>query len=111
MSNFQSLEVVDRGSETQPQVVENLNKLTEQQLTSQGDDSTLKYLGFKIKGSYWLFIVSIYERIIKYTPVISLLFKFNYIHTIMEFYSSDIMYFTSLLIKLFDTIFDSPDYL
>ena len=26
MSNFQSLEVVDRGSETQPQVVENLNK-------------------------------------------------------------------------------------
>ena len=28
MSNFQSLEVVDRGSETQPQVVENLNKLT-----------------------------------------------------------------------------------
>ena len=106
MSNFQSLEVVDRGSETQPQVVENLNKLTEQQLTSQGDDSTLKYLGFKIKV-----MVSIYERIIKYTPVISLLFKFNYIHKIMEFYSSDIMYFTSLLIKLFDTIFDSPDYL
>ena len=28
MSNFQPLEVVDRGSETQPQVVENLNKLT-----------------------------------------------------------------------------------
>ena len=28
MSNFQTLEVVDRGSETQPQVVENLNKLT-----------------------------------------------------------------------------------
>ena len=27
MSNFQPLEVVDRGSETQPQVVENLNKL------------------------------------------------------------------------------------
>ena len=27
MSNFQTLEVVDRGSETQPQVVENLNKL------------------------------------------------------------------------------------
>ena len=26
MGNFQSLEVVDRGSETQPQVVENLNK-------------------------------------------------------------------------------------
>ena len=26
MSNFQPLEVVDRGSETQPQVVENLNK-------------------------------------------------------------------------------------
>ena len=25
---FQPLEVVDRGSETQPQVVENLNKLT-----------------------------------------------------------------------------------
>ena len=25
MSNFQPLEVVDRGSETQPQVVENLN--------------------------------------------------------------------------------------
>ena len=30
MSNFQPLEVVDRGSETQPQVVANLNKLTEQ---------------------------------------------------------------------------------
>ena len=28
MSNFQSLEVVDRGSETQSQVVENWNKLT-----------------------------------------------------------------------------------
>ena len=28
--NFQPLGVVDRGSETQPQVVENLNKLTEQ---------------------------------------------------------------------------------
>ena len=28
MSNFQPLEVEDRGSETQPQVVENLNKLT-----------------------------------------------------------------------------------
>ena len=27
MSNFQPLEVVDRGSETQPQVVEILNKL------------------------------------------------------------------------------------
>ena len=27
MTNFQSLVVVDRGSETQPQVVENLNKL------------------------------------------------------------------------------------
>ena len=27
MSNFQSLEVVDRGSKTQPRVVENLNKL------------------------------------------------------------------------------------
>ena len=30
MSNFQALEVVDRGSETQPKVLENLNKLTEQ---------------------------------------------------------------------------------
>ena len=28
MSNFQALEVVDGGSETQPQVVENLNKYT-----------------------------------------------------------------------------------
>ena len=28
MSNFQSLEVVDRGSETEPQVAENLNNLT-----------------------------------------------------------------------------------
>ena len=28
MSNFQPLEVVDRGGETKPQVVENLNKLT-----------------------------------------------------------------------------------
>ena len=28
MSNFQPLEVVDRGSETQPQVVENLNGLS-----------------------------------------------------------------------------------
>ena len=27
MSNFQPLEIVDRGSETQPQVVENLNRL------------------------------------------------------------------------------------
>ena len=29
MSNFQPLEVVDRGSETQSQVVENLNKFTQ----------------------------------------------------------------------------------
>ena len=28
MSNFQPLEVVNRDSETQPQVVENLNKIT-----------------------------------------------------------------------------------
>ena len=28
MSDFQPLEVVDRGSETQPQVVENLNIMT-----------------------------------------------------------------------------------
>ena len=28
MRNFQPLEVVGRGSETQPEVVENLNKLT-----------------------------------------------------------------------------------
>ena len=28
ISNFQALEVVDRGSETQPQVLENLNKIT-----------------------------------------------------------------------------------
>ena len=28
MSNFQPLEVVDRGSETQPWVFENLNKFT-----------------------------------------------------------------------------------
>ena len=31
MSNFQPLEVVDRGSETQLQVVENLNELTKQE--------------------------------------------------------------------------------
>ena len=30
MTNFPPLEVVDRGSETQPQVVENLNKFTQQ---------------------------------------------------------------------------------
>ena len=30
MSNFQPLEVVDRGSETQPQVIENLDELTYQ---------------------------------------------------------------------------------
>ena len=30
MSNFQPLEVVGRGSETKLQVVENLNKLTQQ---------------------------------------------------------------------------------
>ena len=30
ISNFQPLEVVDRGRETQPQVVENLNKLAQQ---------------------------------------------------------------------------------
>ena len=30
MSNFQPLEVVGRGSETQLQVAENLNKLTQQ---------------------------------------------------------------------------------
>ena len=30
MSNFQPLEVVDRGSETQPKVVENLNTLIQQ---------------------------------------------------------------------------------
>ena len=34
MSDFQPLEVVDRGSETQPQVVENLNKLTQQDKSS-----------------------------------------------------------------------------
>ena len=28
MSNFKALDVVDLGSETQPQVVENLNKFT-----------------------------------------------------------------------------------
>ena len=32
MSNFQPLKVVDRGSETQPRVVENLNKFTQQDL-------------------------------------------------------------------------------
>ena len=31
MSNFQPLEVVDRGSETQLQVGENLNKLTQRE--------------------------------------------------------------------------------
>ena len=36
MSNFQPLEVVDRGSETQLQVVENLNKLTQQYKSSNG---------------------------------------------------------------------------
>ena len=30
MSNFQPLEVVDRGSDPQPQVAENLNKLIRQ---------------------------------------------------------------------------------
>ena len=30
MSNFHPLVIVDRGSQTQPHVVENLNKLTEQ---------------------------------------------------------------------------------
>ena len=30
MSNFQPLEVVDRGSKTQPRVAENLNKLPQQ---------------------------------------------------------------------------------
>ena len=30
MSNFQPLVVVDRGSETQPRVVENLNKFSQQ---------------------------------------------------------------------------------
>ena len=30
MSNFLPLEVVDRGSETQPEVIENLNKFTQQ---------------------------------------------------------------------------------
>ena len=49
MSNFQPLEVVDRGSETQPQVVENLNKLT---LQDKGDQSTSKTDWFKLK---WLF--------------------------------------------------------
>ena len=28
MSSFQPLQVVDRGSETQPEIVENVNKLT-----------------------------------------------------------------------------------
>ena len=35
MSNFQPLEVVDRGSETQLQVADNLNKLTQQDNTSK----------------------------------------------------------------------------
>ena len=34
MSNFHPLEVVNRGSETQPQVVENLNKLSQQNKSS-----------------------------------------------------------------------------
>ena len=34
MSDFQPLEVVNRGSETQPQVVENLNKFTFQNMSS-----------------------------------------------------------------------------
>ena len=44
MSNFQPLEVVDRGSETQPQVGENLNKLTWQDKGSSfllADQSTV----------------------------------------------------------------------
>ena len=32
MSNFQALEVVDRASETQPQVLKKLNKLPEQDI-------------------------------------------------------------------------------
>ena len=37
MGNFQPLEVVDRGSETQPQVVEKLNKLTERDGVNVGE--------------------------------------------------------------------------
>ena len=43
MSNFQPLEVVDRGSETQPQVVENLNKLIRQ---DKGYKSKLDLSGY-----------------------------------------------------------------
>ena len=37
MSNFQPLEVVGRGSETQPQVVENSNKLRRVDVENTGD--------------------------------------------------------------------------
>ena len=37
--NFQPLEVVDRGSETQPQVVENLKKIVLSMQTSNVSDS------------------------------------------------------------------------
>ena len=52
MSNFQPLKVVDRGSETQPQEDENLNKLTLQDRGSYRDQSTSKTDWFKLK---WLF--------------------------------------------------------
>ena len=47
MSNFQSLEDVDRDSESQPQVVENLNLFTYQ---DQVDMLTLVLLGPYISG-------------------------------------------------------------
>ena len=46
MSNFQPLEVVDRGSETQPQVVENLNNSTNQDKDGPFNHRSLFYLFF-----------------------------------------------------------------
>ena len=43
MSNFQTIEVVDRGSETQSQVVENINLLSRIRVISQRNLAILEY--------------------------------------------------------------------
>ena len=46
MSNFQPLEVVDRSRETQPQAVENLNKITQQDKRLNVQDNNVLRLQF-----------------------------------------------------------------
>ena len=60
MGNFQPFEVVDRGSETQPQVVENLNKFT---LQDKGYESGVRESIEKEKNNDRLFSETLNGRV------------------------------------------------